>query len=148
MASLSADSRGLLRAHHDRRSAASAEISDDHPSINCLRWRSGNSARVCCDVALALAAPNLHASPRTRRSRASSNPHFANGPTIAPTRTRINDLLLIDWLHLYNWHRPRIAESQHAYQSPLSIRGQPVKGLRRPWKPRRAVRTWQALRAF
>ena len=60
MASLSAEfGGGLLRAHHDRRSAASAEISDDHPSINCLRWRSGNSARVCCDVALALAAPIL-----------------------------------------------------------------------------------------
>jgi hypothetical protein len=52
-----------LRAHHDRRSTASAEISDDHTSINCLRWRSGNSARVCCDVALALAAPILRRLP-------------------------------------------------------------------------------------
>ena len=65
-----------MRAHHDRRSTASAEISDDHTSINCLRWRSGNSARICCDVALALAAPILHRLPPHQPSRPRGTPRL------------------------------------------------------------------------
>jgi hypothetical protein len=41
-------------------------------------------------------AENRERTADTRRGeycRASSNPHFANGPTLAPTRTLINDLL-------------------------------------------------------
>jgi transposase InsO family protein len=39
---------------------------------------------------------------------------------------------LSNWLHRYNWHRPHGSlKALHAYQSPRSIRGQPVGALAR-----------------
>jgi hypothetical protein len=43
-----------LRAHHDRHSTASAQISDDHHSGDCRSWGTDDGARVYCDVALGL----------------------------------------------------------------------------------------------
>ena len=49
----------------------------------------------------------LHARRPMARPSASSRPHCANGPMLAPITTRTSDRPRCSyWLHRYNWHRP------------------------------------------
>ena len=61
--------RLFLRAHYDRRSTASAQISNDPHSGDCRSWGTDGGARVCRDVALALAPPILFRLPTHRLAR-------------------------------------------------------------------------------
>jgi hypothetical protein len=62
------------------------------------------------------------------RPSASSNTHFANGPTLAPTRTLINDLM-INWVQRHNWNRPH---GRLKANTPINRLGQLVEARQRP----------------